>query len=219
MGAPTAIGEREVLGRTWGFTARPVQPPEVGTDPGPTAMTGLGLAALAFGVVMAGWLPAATTPGILAFALITGGFVPLIAGAWALRQRSTVEATAYCTVGGFWLSYFLLHSLILSQIPTLANARSGFEGFFLMVFGIALCYVGLASARSWLVAGGAIVLLGLGLIGTAIGLWAVSDGWLHTGGWVAFVAGILALLAAAASLGIQALPMRSAAGAGRWRVR
>lgn len=88
--------------------------PEVGPPADPRA---LGLAAFAtttflFGLSFTTIWDANVTSGAISLALIYGGAIQVLAGIWAFARRLTFAATAFCSFGAFYVTYyFFAHSI------------------------------------------------------------------------------------------------------------
>src|SRR6201986_239997 len=60
----------------------------------------------------------ATAAGIVAgMALAVGGIAQFTAGVWEFRNGNTFGATAFCSFGMFWLSFYLLLHVTATALP------------------------------------------------------------------------------------------------------
>jgi hypothetical protein len=74
-----------------------------------------------------------------------GGGAQLLAGMWAFAERNAFAAAAFSGYGAFWLSYWLLSTVFLKQIPPAQQA--GAQEFYLILWGIFTFGFWLASCR------------------------------------------------------------------------
>jgi len=72
---------------------------------------------MALSFINAGILSSKILPMVGALALAYGGLVQLLAGMWAFIKNDTFAAVALSSYGGFWISFYLLQSTFLKQIP------------------------------------------------------------------------------------------------------
>jgi succinate-acetate transporter protein len=113
-------------------------------DPAPLGLAGFGMTTLFAMVIAAGWLSSSAGPAVLAVALAYGGTAQFVAGLWAFRRGNTFAATAFCSYGAFWISYFLLLNVFAAQIKP-ASALTGFLGLYFLGWGIFTAYMTIAS--------------------------------------------------------------------------
>jgi len=71
--------------------------------------------------------------------------VQLLAGMWAFIKNDTFAAVALSSYGGFWISFYLLQSTFLKQIPVADQAAA--LALYLFVWGGFTFYMWLASIR------------------------------------------------------------------------
>lgn len=77
-------------------------------DPGPLGLACFALTTFFLSVVNAGLLPATVKPVVLGLALFYGGIVQVLAGLVEYLKGNVFGATAFCSYGGFWLSFWYL---------------------------------------------------------------------------------------------------------------
>jgi succinate-acetate transporter protein len=137
--------------------------------------------------------------GLAAFGITTlmalayGGIGQFVAGLWAFRRGNTFAATAFCSYGAFWVSYFLLVNGEIAQIKGGATVVSGFLGLYLFSWGIFTAYMTLASLAGPRAVSLVFVLLTLTFLVLAWGEWAASTGIHNFGGYLGLVTAIAAL--------------------------
>jgi succinate-acetate transporter protein len=109
-------------------------------------------------------------PVVLGLALAYGGIAQLLAGMWEFRTGNTFGATAFTSFGAFWISYWLLVTLNVADIP---EAQAGDAvGLYLWGWAIFTAYMFVASLRTT----GAVALVFLLLTITFILLAAGNSG-------------------------------------------
>jgi len=142
-------------------------------------------------VVNSGMLDATVEPVVFGLAFAYGGIAQLAAGLWEFAKGNTFGATAFCSYGAFWLSFWWLtgHTDLSGATPE--DAANGI-GVYLLAWGIFTAYMAVAATRVSGAVLAVFVLLTITYFVLAIGEFATSDGWHHLGGWI----GILTALAA-----------------------
>ena len=131
------------------------------TAPAPTATTPavadpapLGLAAFATTTFILSMINAnlvgggvATAAGIVAgMALAYGGIAQFTAGLWEFRNGNTFGATAFCSFGMFWVSFYLLLHVTASALPKTEIFSA--IGLYLWAWAIFTAYMTVASLRT-----------------------------------------------------------------------
>src|SRR6478736_8294031 len=161
-------------------------------DPAPLGLAAFALTTFVLSTVNAGWLPDTAVPVVFGLALAYGGIGQFAAGIWEFAKGNTFGATAFCSYGAFWISYWYLtgHTDLsgAASEDDLGNAI----GLFLLIWGIFTAYMTVAASR---VSGAVLVvfaLLTLTFLVLAWGKFAESDGITHLGGYI----GLLTALAA-----------------------
>ena len=139
----------------------------------------------------------ATIHGIVGgMALAVGGIAQFAAGLWEFRTGNTFGATAFCSFGAFWLSFYWLLHFGVAEIPKTEIFSA--VGLYLWAWGIFTAYMFVASLRTT----GAVALvlllltitfivLGIGnsaLAGTA----SVTNGTIKLGGYIGLATAIVA---------------------------
>jgi succinate-acetate transporter protein len=95
--------------------------------------------------INAGILSTKILPMVGALALAYGGIVQLLAGMWAFIKNDTFAAVALSSYGGFWISFYLLQSTFLKQIPVSAQPEA--LALYLFAWGAFTLYMWIASMR------------------------------------------------------------------------
>src|SRR5689334_17449093 len=114
-------------------------------DPAPLGLAGFALTTFVLSAVNAGWVPASVEPAVFGLALAYGGIAQFAAGLWEFAKGNTFGATAFCSYGMFWVSFWWLTGHTdLSGAGT--DAGQGI-GVFLLAWGIFTAYMSIAASR------------------------------------------------------------------------
>ncbi|MBO0747937.1 MAG: acetate uptake transporter [Acidimicrobiaceae bacterium] len=176
-------------------------------DPGP-----LGLAAFATTTFILSMINAnligggvATVSGIVGgMALAYGGIAQFSAGLWEFRTGNTFGATAFCSFGMFWVSFWFLLRFGAATIP--ASELFSAVGVYLWAWGIFTAYMFVASLRTTGAVALVLLLLAITFIVLGIGNSAlagthsVTNGTIKLGGWIGLVTAIVAWYASFAGV-------------------
>jgi uncharacterized protein len=139
-------------------------------DPAPLGLAGFAMTTFVLSMYNAEIVNKAGEPVVLGLALAYGGIAQLLAGMWEFRTGNTFGATAFTSFGAFWISYWLLVTLNVADIP---EAQAGDAiGLYLWGWAIFTAYMFLASLRTT----GAVALVFLLLTITFILLAAGNSG-------------------------------------------
>jgi succinate-acetate transporter protein len=174
-------------------TAHETPLPEVSpiADPAPLGLAAFALTTFVLSCVNAGWLSDTVEPVVFGLALAYGGIGQFAAGIWEFAKGNTFGATAFCSYGAFWVSFWWLTGHTDLSGASASDAANG-VGTFLLAWGIFTLYMTVAATR---VSGAVLVvfaLLTLTFFLLAIGEFTDSTGWHKFGGYV----GLLTALAA-----------------------
>lgn len=90
-----------------GGTPAPAEPAP-GGDPGMIALPTFMVGAVALGLVLLGFVPAAAAGASIPIIMTASGFGLLIATLWAARLEQSAVAAIFAIFAGFWLSYAAL---------------------------------------------------------------------------------------------------------------
>jgi len=114
-------------------------------DPVPLGLSGFALTTAMLSWILLGILPKTDLPVVIPVAIFFGGFAQLLAGMWAFAERNAFAAAAFTGYGAFWLSFWLLNTTFLKQIP--ASQQGGAQELYLILWGIFTFYLWIASFR------------------------------------------------------------------------
>jgi succinate-acetate transporter protein len=153
---------------------------------------GLGLAAFALttfvlSAVNAGWVPTDTAPVVFGLALFYGGAVQVVAGIWEFANRNTFGAVAFCSYGGFWMSFWYL-----SVATKLGSDGAKGVGIYLVAWAIFTCYMTIAAFRTNWTVFLVFVALTLTYIALALGAFIAPNPWNYVGGYLGIITALLA---------------------------
>ncbi len=158
-------------------------------DPAPLGLAGFALTTFVLSVVNSNIIPDTLTGGVLGLALAYGGIAQFAAGLWEFAKGNTFGATAFCSYGGFWISFWWL---VEHDAGSLGTDGNQVVGTYLLAWGIFTLYMTVAASRVSMAVLTVFVLLTITYFILAIGEYATSSGWHHLGGYI----GILTALAA-----------------------
>jgi succinate-acetate transporter protein len=164
----------------------------------------LGLAAFALTTFMlstvnAGWLPDSVEPVVFGLALAYGGIGQFAAGIWEFAKGNTFGATAFCSYGAFWVSFWYLtgHTDLSGASPD--DAAHGI-GMYLLIWGIFTAYMTVAAVRVNAAVLAVFALLTLTFLVLAWGEFATSDGIHKLGGYLGLITALAAWYASFAGV-------------------
>ena len=165
--------------------AAPKAPPTPGdaiADPAPLGLAAFALTTFVLSSVNAGLLPKTVEGVVFGLALFYGGIVQVFAGLWEFAKGNTFGATAFCSYGGFWLSFwYLVVHVDLSGAG--ADAKTG-VGVFLLGWTIFTVYMTVAAFRTTSALFGVFVLLSLTFLCLAAADLGAGAGLGTIGGWL-----------------------------------
>jgi uncharacterized protein len=160
-------------------------------DPGPLGLTAFATTTFVLSMINADLVGGgvATASGVvIGLALAYGGIAQFAAGLWEFRTGNTFGATAFCSFGAFWISFYILLHIGASAIPK--SELFSAVGLYLWAWGIFTAYMFVASLRTT----GAIALVFLLLTITFIvlgignsalsGTHSLTNGTIKLGGWL-----------------------------------
>jgi uncharacterized protein len=147
----------------------------------------------------------ATAAGIVAgMALAYGGIAQFIAGLWEFRNGNTFGATAFCSFGMFWVSFYLLLHVTASALPK--NEVFSAIGLYLWAWAIFTAYMTVASLRTtgavfavFLLLTITFIFLGIGNSALA-GTTSATNGTIKIGGWIGLATAVVAWYASFAGV-------------------
>ena len=159
-------------------------------DPAPLGLAGFALTTFVLSMVNSNIVPDTLVGGALGAALAYGGIAQFAAGLWEFAKGNTFGATAFCSYGAFWISFWWLAEKDLANL-----GPDGYKvvGAYLLGWMIFTAYMTVAAMRVNLAVLTVFVLLTITYLILAIGWFdKESSGWIHLGGYL----GILTALAA-----------------------
>lgn len=171
-----------------------VAPPTV-TAPPFADPAGLGLGAFALttfvlSFVNAGLLPKTVEPVVFSLALFYGGVAQFGAGIWEFANRNVFGATAFCSYGAFWMSFWYLTGY--TDLSGAGEDAGKGIGVFLLAWGIFTLYMTFAARHT----NTAVFLVFIALTPTffalAIGAYTGIVEITRIGGWLGIITALLA---------------------------
>jgi succinate-acetate transporter protein len=150
-------------------------------DPAPLGLAAFAMTTFVLSMFNANLVGVKGLPVVLGLALAYGGIVQLLAGMWEFRNGNTFGAVAFCSYGGFWLSFWAIEVFYAKQ---LGLAAAPAVGLYLWAWAIFTTYMAVAALRT----NAAVLLVFLLLAATFILLAIGESGSHHTithwGGYV-----------------------------------
>jgi uncharacterized protein len=113
-------------------------------DPGPLGLAAFAMTTFVLSMFNSNLVDGRGVPVVLGLALAYGGIVQLIAGIWEFRTGNTFGAVAFCSFGGFWISFWALNVFYAKQIG--GNAGHAI-GVYLWAWAIFTAYMTVAALR------------------------------------------------------------------------
>jgi succinate-acetate transporter protein len=167
-------------------------------NPAPLGLAGFAMTTFVLSMINANWVSGTDLPVVLGLALAYGGVAQLLAGMWEFRAGNTFGALAFSSFGAFWISYWLLITFNVGQIPA---AHAGHAvGLYLWAWAIFTAYMTVAALR----VSGAVLLVLVLLTITFVLLAIGADGGhattTHWGGYLGVATAIAAWYASFAGV-------------------
>jgi succinate-acetate transporter protein len=176
-------------------------------DPAPLGLGGFALTTFILSMINANLVGGgvATAAGIVAgVAFAYGGIAQFAAGLWEFRNGNTFGATAFCSYGMFWLSFYLLLHVTASALPKTEIFSA--IGLYLWAWAIFSAYMTVASLRTsgavfmvFLLLTITFILLGIGNSALA-GTQSLTNSTIKIGGYVGLATAIVAWYASFAGV-------------------
>lgn len=173
-----------------------VRPAAPLADPGALGLAAFALTTFVLSFVNAGLLPVTVEPVVFGLALFYGGIAQFAAGIWEFANRNTFGATAFCSYGAFWLSFWFL-----ARFTDLSGAGSDAGkgvGVFLLAWGIFTLYMTIAARRTSIAVFGVFVFLTVTFFALAAGDYTGTIGFTRVGGGLGIATALLAWYASSA---------------------
>jgi uncharacterized protein len=159
-------------------------------DPGPLGLAGFALTTFVLSMVNSNIVPQALVGGALGLALAYGGIAQFAAGIWEFAKGNTFGATAFCSFGAFWISFWWLAEHDLANLGS-----EGYKavGAYLVGWAIFTAYMTVAATRVNMAVLTVFVLLTITFVILAIGWFdQESTGWIKVGGYLGLLTAIAA---------------------------
>jgi succinate-acetate transporter protein len=169
--------------------------PQASTSPPFADPAALGLGAFAMttfvlSVINAGLVPKAAEPVVMGLALFYGGIAQFAAGIWEFANRNVFGATAFCSYGAFWLSFWFLSQFSAGSLPAADAGKA--VGVYLLGWAI---FTACMTISAWRVSMGVFavfVFLTLTFIALFLGAFSGAAGLTVLGGWLGIVTALIA---------------------------
>jgi succinate-acetate transporter protein len=168
-------------------------------DPAPLGLGAFALTTFMLSVVNAGWLPSTVEPVVFGLALAYGGIAQFGAGIWEFAKGNTFGATAFCSFGAFWVSFWWLTGHTDLSGASADDAAHG-VGWYLLIWGIFTLYMTVAALRVSGAVLAVFVLLTLTFFVLAWGEFATSTGIHKFGGYLGLLTAVAAWYASFAGV-------------------
>lgn len=177
-------------------------------NPAPLGLSGFGLTTLVLSFVNANIIGGGpgSFPIVLGMAMAFGGLCQLLAGMWEFRTGNTFGAVAFSSYGAFWISFFILVSFNVAQLPKAEIDAT--LGLYLWMWGIFTGMLFLCTFASPRALQLLFLLLTVTFILLGIGNSGASNSMIHAGGYVGIATGAVALYIACADI-MQAVYKRA----------
>jgi succinate-acetate transporter protein len=159
-------------------------------DPAALGLGAFALTTFVLSVVNAGLIPKADEPVVLGLALFYGGMAQFGAGIWEFANRNVFGATAFCSYGAFWLSFWFLSQFSAASLPA-ADAGKG-VGLYLLAWAIFTAYMTVSAWRVSMGVFAVFVFLTLTYIALFLGAFSAAAGLTMLGGWLGIVTALVA---------------------------
>jgi uncharacterized protein len=158
-------------------------------DPGPLGLAGFAATTFVLSLVNSNLISStglrSSLPVVLGLALAYGGIVQLIAGIWEFRTGNTFGAVAFCSFGGFWISFYFLVTVGVPALPKTGTIALHAISAYLWAWAIFTTYMFFASLRTTAAVSLVFLLLSITFILLAIGdMGGGHTSITHAGGFV-----------------------------------
>ena len=167
-------------------------------DPAPLGLAGFALTTFVLSMVNSNIIPDSLVGGALGAALAYGGIGQFTAGVWEFAKGNTFGATAFCSYGAFWVSFWWLAEKDLANL-----GPEGYKvvGAYLLAWTIFTAYMSVAAVKVNMAILTVFVLLTITFLVLAIGWFdKESSGWIHFGGYLGLLTAIAAWYASFAGV-------------------
>ena len=167
-------------------------------DPAPLGLGAFALTTFVLSMVNSDIVPQALVGGALGLALGYGGIAQFTAGVWEFAKGNTFGATAFCSYGAFWVSFWWLAEKDLGGL-----GPDGYKavGAYLLAWAIFTAYMSVAAVKVNMAVLTVFVLLTITFVILAIGWFdKESSGWIKLGGYLGLLTAIAAWYASFAGV-------------------
>ncbi|QDQ98614.1 acetate uptake transporter [Tomitella fengzijianii] len=158
-------------------------------DPGALGLGAFALTTFVLSVVNAGLVDA--EPVVFGLALAYGGIVQFGAGLWEFAKGNTFGATAFCSYGGFWVSFWYLTTQT-DLTGLVGNSADHGVAVYLLAWSIFTTYMLIASLRTNLAIVAVFALLTPTFFLLMAGDFSGNDTVTHIGGWLGIITAVAA---------------------------
>jgi hypothetical protein len=159
-------------------------------DPAALGLGAFAMTTFVLSVVNAGLIPKADEPVVLGLALFYGGIAQFAAGIWEFANRNVFGATAFCSYGAFWLSFWFLSQFNAASLPAQDAGKA--VGLYLLAWAIFTAYMTISAWRVSMGVFAVFVFLTLTFIALFLGAFAGAAGLTVLGGWLGIVTALVA---------------------------
>jgi succinate-acetate transporter protein len=186
-------------------------PPTI-ANPAPLGLAAFAMTTFVLSMFNAGLVGSGGEPIVYGLALAYGGVAQLLAGMWEFRTGNTFGATAFCSYGAFWLSYWAFVQFFAGKVPA-ADAGHA-VGLYLIAWGIFTAYMFIASMRTTMAVAAVFILLTITFVVLGIGNAGQHSGIIKAAGWLGLATAVAAWYASFAEVtnatfGRTVFPVRS----------
>jgi succinate-acetate transporter protein len=159
-------------------------------DPAALGLGAFAMTTFVLSVINAGMIPRADEPVVLGLALFYGGLAQFAAGIWEFANRNVFGATAFCSFGAFWMSFWFLSQFSAGSLPPAEAGKA--VGLYLLAWAIFTAYMTISAWRVSMGVFAVFVFLTLTFIALFLGAFSGADGLTALGGWLGIVTALIA---------------------------
>lgn len=159
-------------------------------DPAALGLGAFAMTTFVLSVINAGLIPKAVEPVVLGLALFYGGMAQFAAGIWEFANRNVFGATAFCSYGAFWLSFWFLSQFSAGSLPAADAGKA--VGLYLLGWAIFTAYMTVSAWRVSMGVFAVFVFLTLTFLALFLGAFFGAAGLSMLGGWLGIVTALIA---------------------------
>lgn len=165
-------------------------------DPAPLGLGAFALTTFVLSVINTDMVKA--EPVVFGLALAYGGIAQFAAGMWEFAKGNTFGATAFCSYGAFWISFWWLAE---HDLANLGDQGYKVVGVYLLGWAIFTAYMTVAATRVSAAVLAVFALLTITYVVLAIGwLDQESSNWIKIGGYLGIITALAAWYASFAGV-------------------